>query len=497
MVSPFTKLEESPLMSGNTYIPAMEMIDPQLNDPVVYELNEAFEELITVSTLYKNRLVSGLDFFKNCKKTKAAIDKIDNIISNRFGFTAKHMNGAGIGYGVMTSPPIGQNVLSGDVEKMAKHIKKAAKSGKRRLDCSTGSKAVECRPEGVNDMYLNAKSMLHIRDVTFDALNETMGTKGIKLDLKRARIDGLPKEYVVFFVASLEWLIHDFKLTAKELTAVLLHEVGHAFTHIENAYRTVQTTTLILDNITNGLNGGKSKLDVLHLINEDVLKMPKEDRSNNTSIMAVRVIDNFVKETYKLHKNDLHSVTDSEQLADQFTTRFGVGRDTTSALTKMMRLEGPKHQMTEYKWLNTIIIAVLATVLVILLFIFIIPVMIYGAIVLLLGILLGGNDAHGNTYDSKYRRFKRMRNDKIRMIRTSGLSKEHIAKLIEQVDGIDTIMDAVFEGGNEDKSLLETISNRTIPSYRRISSHKQFEQLLEDLSENELHLISAKLNTLK
>lgn len=460
---------------------SLEMIDFQNDDLVIKQLEEHYNKLIEFSDKYSTKIVTGVSFFKH-KEAKKVIESIDNIISKRFGIIFKHVNSNGIGYATIPTPPINFNIINGSSEDFHSYLKDIlGKNDKESREVT--SKDVKDNKD-IKDYDRDYESVIFKIYESFNKMEDVLNGKGVVIDNKKAIIKNLPKDYQLFLIVDFYQLINTYKLTARELTAVLMHEIGHGYTHIEYSYRTTKSTSVIIDSIRDGLKKNKSSNDILKIAYKKV--SGEKTNSFNDKIIGLKLIDKYMSTTLKLNNEDNHSFTDSEQLADQFSTRFGLGKDIITGLDKI-------HYPYKDKQFN--IIAMSNTINVLLLIFFIVSMpetIIFVILTFFMFFLVGGENSNEITYDNNLQRYKRVRNDLIRIIRSSNLDKKTMKSFIKNID----VVDAIISETKSDETLFSKISDNLFSWNKKSSRFKKLEEMLEDMSENNLHLASNKLRNI-
>jgi len=461
-----------------------EMIDPQINDPIVKDLEVQFDKLIELTDQFEPKLVASISYFRH-KGTKKVLEDIDKLITKRFGINFKHVSGKDVGYGIITVNPLSMNVLTGDVNAQFKSYKEYL--GKTNCNptyqtCNTEFKESDVS-RNIIDLWKDEKSIAYKNYISYMELDKVLNTTGVKIDLHKAKVYGLPKNYANYILVDLKYLIQDRKLNSKELTAVLFHEIGHMFTHLENSYRTVKTTTVLLDTLRKNLVRGKSIGKTLNLVYNDVLD-GTEDISKDLNVVAtIKVLDRYMESTLKLNRNDNHSYTDSEQLADQFATRFGTAQSLSDAISKLNMTLG------DYSTYGLVVYSALV-VLSTLIKLILLPMSVMFLIIeMVVTIFTGGYDSNEATYDTELRRITRMKNDLVRMIRTADIDKKDSKRILGEIEYVLTIIDKI----DVKDSFISRMGDKILPKNANKSKFKKLEEYLEDLSENDLHVASLKL----
>lgn len=479
--------------------PSMEMIAPQKNDPIVNTLNGYFRELIEETDASSTRLSSAEDFFKDAV-TSAIFKKIDAALTERFGINFKHMGGDGVGYAVYPVPPMQNTTLDREsvdtFDWLRTYLKK--KSCKTGDVCNEYTEKDRSKYENAEDYNLDFKIIMNNYFNSASEFEKKLMNGGVKIDLNKAKIIDLPEDYRVTLLIDPYMLIVKYKLTADEIVAALLHEVGHAFTHIEYVYKSVYVTSVVMDNIAEAASKGYSVTRTLNLVYKNALDGEEDLTKMNDVKALIKFSDKYMEQTLRMNEPNNHSYTDSEQLADQFAGRFGLGEPLGRALYKLHNYGSSIDTVSG----DTSIVfkAFITLVLVIVGFIAAMPIMIvilatFAYIFLLLSIVLimtGGANAEELIYDLDRRRFKRIRNELIHSVRTMSLDKKEIKSIITNIG----IIDKIIETTSKDVDFIDKVVGN-LPWAKASFNLKLLEQKLEDLTENELYLASAKLKTLQ
>lgn len=469
-----------------------EMIQYQHDDILVEELKTEFDTLIEFGL--NNSVSSGSNFFKR-KVPKEAIENIDKIIYQRFGIRLKHIHGEGVGYAIITVPPKNANVIAMETLDKYNYVKGVADT------CNDGvCRGVPLKEyNDIKDMEKDQTSIFYHTKKSFDAMEDALNSQGVEIDLKNAMIKNLPEDYKLFSLVDLYMMIIELNLTSLELTSVLLHEVGHGFTHIEESYRTIQNTSVIINTLRENLNNKVGLTNSMVLINEE-FKLEVNKEGKNEIGYTVAVIDKMTKNFKRLNRKNVSVGTDSEQLADQFASRFGLGVHLASALNKMN-----KKMPSE----ASVIIGMSTGIALYAGFIVLLQTMsmaaaiigfsvVWGTLLSLFfvamimkHIIFGTTDAHENTYDNNQRRIIRIKNDAVRILRQSDLPIRAIKEKIKEIDEISKI-------AKETKTGINWLSKKFdyLPWNKKYSDQRLLEELTEDLMENSLHIMQAKFKTL-
>ena len=471
-----------------------EMIAQQQNDYVVPAIKEVFEEII--SNIKEYDLKSAKKVFLN-RKNKPLITKLDSIISKRFGISLQHTFSTGSGYAVWTIPPKNQNILNKDIVEVSKAVDEYTKNAD---ESNTHSDVKNIRNADTQMM-----SIMNKWKKSMSVLEKELNTNGVRIDLEKAVVYGLPKDYVVFLTCDLNIMVNEIGMNADELTAVLLHEVGHAFTHLEYSYRSISNTSVLLDTIKDASDKNRTYKETIKLVYEEVLDGNGSDLDDANDITAtIKLADEYIKNSVGMIPTP-HSGTDSEQLADQFAGRFGLGKDLATGLEKMTK-RFP--EITEFSAHLTM--AVIAGVYV---FIFALimaagiagafmialetalTIMITGFLGSFIGSLLSAGGVNtAKTYDDSYQRLNRVKNEMIRRIRSENIDKAIKKQVLAELDSVTELIKKVpVSNPTFSDNLIRLVSSRS----RRLANMKEIEQVVENLMENDLHASALRINLLK
>ena len=456
-----------------------EMIEPQLNDSVLPQLDELYETLIGK---FKSRVGK--------KELFITLDEIDRVISDRFGYRFKHILSPGSGaYACIPIPPEEYNALrQEDVREMYNWFRDYGK----RIGAYAGDDV-----DAISDSEpeTSDKSKRFIGNIirTMDTMHDALG-KGITIDLKRAKIHGLNKNYCVYVIMDPDTLI-DAEITNKEMVAILLHEIGHTFTHIEYSYKTIANTTVLVDTLLDNVrNKNMSPKESLLIAYKQITNDPEADKIKSTgTITCYLTIASRLCKHFQPNPQD-HAYTDSEQLADQFAGRFGRGKELAVALDKIGKLWG-WGQGLEFT-LNAagytlFLVAICCLCIVFPPFLpFAVIILIHGLVYLYYRTFPDVPVYEKATYDDEKRRIERIRNETIRLIRTANLDKNITKRLLENLSTIDAVLK---ESPDRAEGPLASIFGTLFYGSSKLKEMKKIEQLVEDLGENDLHVASAKL----
>lgn len=470
-----------------------EMVKPQINDNFVIQCNEIFQSIID---LINTKNLKGVRLYRN-RDGKRFLKDLDSLVKKRFGFKLKHTHGEGMGYGVITQTP-------GDKSVLDRHLKDKSKSIKDYVKSNSGKKELKDTKEIYNANADMVQILMHYQK-SVSSLKEHLKSDSVFIDRDRAHISNLPDDFAIFMVNDLPWLVNKSKLTAKELTAILLHEIGHVFTHLEYTYQTVINTNVIIETVQEGLKKDKSPNAILKMTYKELGGDPSELAKGDLNSNTLKVMNLYIEETFNMGGDiNTHAYTDSEQLADQFSGRFGVSLELSSGLVK---LEKTVVRITRETMLVSVVIFYLyaaAYTLIITGSAFMAVIgpglaLLYVSVIsLIIGIAVSwwtaGGLTSGQIYDDYPRRLTRIRNEAVRQMRLGYISKDDIKMKLDQIDQITQHINDAKKSGSV--NIIDKIFRNITSKGRVLSETKLTDQYIEDLLENSLHLSSHKLKSL-
>ena len=368
-----------------------------------------------------------------------------------------------------------------------------------------------------------------------------------KVDLEKAYISGPVTEYVAPLASELFWakvLLGEYGLTAEELTAIMLHEIGHVFTFIEYSNRMSVGNQVLLEAIDNMYDESgslrakqydfKGVEEFLEMENNEIIDAIQNDK--NASMMLIRLSTRFVTKLTQQTADDHYYKTSSEQLADNFVVKFGLGKELAVGLDKLHMGGSPEKIPT--MWLLVIFLQIKTLYIVIRSFIYLLIdvfkgrsdakqslfftiaigvisvffptygmlfAAILGASQSLLGLIFriyNAGDAVDNfSYDTLRDRTRRVLQGCIEELKDSNLTGEQLRVILGNIEELKQILDVKYDitknlmGQNQyiSPDVLKTVSNIVFSNNRRAYKEKQLQKIIEQAVSNDLFISSAKL----
>jgi hypothetical protein len=280
-------------------------------------------------------------------------------------------------------------------------------------------------------------------------------------------------------------------LTPAEFAAILGHELGHIFTWYEMSSRFSRTNQVISEVSRVLMNPDKHKeLSFVYRELSDTFEMDQREiddliSSNRVLIgpkLAMIALKDFNKAAGRIKYDD----TSSEQLADQFATRFGYGIHLTTGLSKLTNFYQPS-PIAMAIFDPTLMYLALST-----LYALILPATLVVTIPLLVMAIFGNSsDSNFKHYDTLRDRFSRVKHQMIDTLKNRELSAEVVKDTLSNIEHLELLI----KEAPSDTSLLDRISSIMTKKGRTNAAEEEQEKLMETLIHSDLFVKSAELNT--
>ena len=313
--------------------------------------------------------------------------------------------------------------------------------------------------------------------------NDENTTKDLKytVDYARLHIDNFKPDNIPNIYLDTE---HMSQLTPKQLVAVILHEVGHAFYFYATLQRVVKNNSMLLDGLTNFTKGSKDDKSV---VKEIVTSYDGTLSNKGLNSQAFEIVTKDIRNIMSLGGFGNHS-SDFEELADAFVTKLGYGKDLADALDKI----------TDYKPLiisisivNFIIILLFRVTMTLLALA--IPIgEFYAGFLIVSMVLIIVTDNGVTSYENFYERLESIKYNSIRMIRVNKLTKTEKKNIIKDIKDIDVKL-------KKYKNISKPILASLVGMFAASDADKLFNpeyirnKLLQSLQDNELYLHSEEI----
>lgn len=336
--------------------------------------------------------------------------------------------------------------------------------------------------EGWRKPYLNNDDY---KKVFKDYRNDLQKMKAV-VNRKNATVGGYLSKLTQKIYIGVYWLDSKYA-TPEEAAAVLLHEIGHVFTYYETAIS--ETFKNELMTAFRQMNDPAQQEELTYFLYRQSQKEegPVKDIVQSKDVGECLLLDTIDR----IHMDEIGNLQYSgrgwEQLADDFAIKLGAGAALATAMDKATRLYDPEELRGTASYLIVEICKMIgfasATILA--------PGP--GLVVLALRFVLGDVRSGSDTYDNIKKRFARMRQETIGRMRDSEkLSTSERKELLKQVE----VIDAIEKEYHHRRSFFDVITTFGGLRGRKLRNSNKEMALLEELANNELHLLKNKIDAL-
>lgn len=183
---------------------------------------------------------------------------------------------------------------------------------------------------------LNPGAMKKLEGLTLDKNNIETVINGT-IDYKNCRVSGAFTQIPFSFYSTVE--MYDGYLTAEELTAIYLHELGHAWVALVYMGQTLLTNAILAE-VVGQLTHEKSEQRTYLLAKAAIAYSGGDDKvpdNIDQEVITAIVLKNQPMRMQQRIGSRWYDSRMAEVLSDQFATRWGVGASLVKALGKMER----------------------------------------------------------------------------------------------------------------------------------------------------------------
>lgn len=332
-------------------------------------------------------------------------------------------------------------------------------------------------------------------------LKAAQNRKGTVNNVK-AQLGGIFSEYENILYINFADLFFNFKMSPSMVTAIILHELGHGFYACEYADR-LESNNQPLANVAEVMLNKKENKDVVYIyrelqtINSKVTEEEVDKIVNGNKVIAgatfFRVAIGAVEEQMK---NNHYSRTSFEQMADNFASRFGYGKQLILALDRLHgHIGSPEKERGYLVFINimsTMYFMMIVFFMITMLFWSMLGLGLFMALLAFMMLRLSGEDCKDYTYDELKVRYQRVRNDYIEKLKSLNVPSAQLKATLEDVYR----MDRCINETHRQNLLLTKMANFLFANAGNANDSIKEQQLLEELTFNDLFLKSAELRTL-
>ena len=348
----------------------------------------------------------------------------------------------------------------------------------------------------VNHIFIQdwLRGNLTIRDQK--RLLSTMNGKKGTVNLEKATVSGIFAEYTQTVFMNFYELVTKFDLTPQELTAVYLHEIGHAFHSCEMSNRT-DALNQVLANIARNISDDQ-KGDFEYIYKEIEKITPDNAKAAADAIVnGDRVVAGatFFKAAIGMVKSQMqyshYNNTSFEQMADNFASRFGYGKELVTGLDKLMASSPEKNKAIFF--LAHLSHLAITALLIANIFMMITAGAVFATVYMILlkiiWVVIFREDNLDYTYDKLKIRYLRVRQDAVDQLKDTGADPKFVKDLLEKI----ATMDEVIKETRNVRFLQNIISNFLFTGARETAKSIDNQQLMEMLASNDLFVQSASI----
>lgn len=331
-----------------------------------------------------------------------------------------------------------------------------------------------------------------------EALNEVriqpkkiiaLGSKGT-IDLANSKVTGVFAQIPIDMVIG-TGLWTTGRMTAEETAAVILHEVGHAFTFLETLVKTV-TCNMAIHAAMQSLGPSDSmehRLEVIYRVTEKTgvkiedpkaLADPKTSKKTFETILIKSTLDDI---QHSAAASEVYDLRSSEFMADQFAVRHGAGRALVTGLDKLMTgMPGYKRGLTVHLILHAIWAGIVIAG----------AIMLTVPTLLLIGLILLCPGLDREIYDRPMERAARIKRDIIQTMKDPNLESGLRQQMLKDLE----LIDATIKDFKDRSGLLEVIWSSLTANRRHQRKQIEIQQQLEKLINSDLFVHAQQLKHL-
>jgi hypothetical protein len=325
------------------------------------------------------------------------------------------------------------------------------------------------------------------------------------VDTKNARVSGWFSQQECPVFIDFYTLFSRHKQTVPEVTAIILHELGHVMKGIIFCAN-INSTNQVLGDIARNISGsGHGDVKYVYskiksIYPEATMEIAEGLCSGNRVVMNVSAYRTFVGATKTLMNNSTYDRTTYEAMSDQFATRFGYGLSLITALEKFEgRYSEYEASVDMYESVKSALLFTCFTSLACFAL-----VMVPAPAARIFGLLIGTMfsfltkilidtqrpSTKDMTYDNIRDRYMRIRNQIVELIKDPELSTDVKSSLLNEISAIDIIIEdkKVF------RSSLERLAAAVIPSDRKAVVSIQQQREIEDMIANDIFVSAQRLS---
>jgi hypothetical protein len=311
-----------------------------------------------------------------------------------------------------------------------------------------------------------------------------------RVDRRNARVSGVFSELAATLYLPVRIFL--IKLTADEVAALVLHELGHVFVYFELISHTL-TTNQILAGLSKKLDqssGIKDREAVLVKV-KSLAELKELDaqllaRSNDRKVVEMVVITSIARELQSELGMPRFDMNSFETLADQFAVRMGAGRELVTAQDRINKAARHVRYRGMLAWFFADVLRVIQLVSV--------PFApgcdMWPFLMIAWSVdPVSASDDETAAYGSLKARYERIREQMVEGLKNADLDKDAASAYAEDLKVVDDILATV----RDRRDLFACVADFLSPSRRRRGSQEQLQRELERIANNDLFVKAAAL----
>ena len=305
------------------------------------------------------------------------------------------------------------------------------------------------------------------------------------IDMKNARVGGYLSEIKHYLIVDF-FALKNAEIEPLELTSIILHEVGHAFTGLEYHHKLETTNSTIADVLNEINNNNPDKAVYIFKRHFSQKEFEEISVSNSSEINDFygKIALAYLHEIKTQLGNSKYDETNFENLADSFATRFNLGKDLVSGLNKLNKRYGLVYENNRMTYSILLFIDLLLNILFLALF------KIPGAIIMMAVIVVLYNSDNSNmTYDFPLERYNRVKNGIINNLKNINLPDQLVKDLLAQF----VFINETIEKSMYFKDVKSYIADILLSSNRNNNYYINLQQSIENNLNNLLFVKAAML----
>lgn len=273
--------------------------------------------------------------------------------------------------------------------------------------------------------------------------------------------------------------------TEGEICGVISHEIGHVITMLIAMSYMARTNQVLYDVHKSllGVGGVEDRVRILRQTaareNIDLDDVESLARQNNKDAVTTVVVGGMLRRIRSELGNDIYDMRGFESLADNFAAKHGYALDLVTALDKMSFMSGQRAGRVKQTLMAIFELMVHIAV----------SVTTFGFYALLLFFVFNPTE---KIYDDPKDRFQRLRNELVNQLKDNTIPTLKRQQILDDLSQIDGVM-ARYHGN---RTVYETIYEFIRQPGREANLARKLNQQFEKMANNELYVMSAKLQQL-